>query len=116
MGVSDIATTVVLAAAALTGLGYLFTRARRGFKRVDQLEQLLERTEDIKRLVDRELTHNHGSSMKDDVHATAISVHRAHNRIDGVYRVLETFAEANALVLPLISDAINATPPEKETA
>lgn len=114
MNFSDLAASIIVGAGALTGLGYLLRRARGGFRAVDQLEQLVSMSEDIKHLVERELTRNHGTSMKDDTHATAISVHRAHKRIDEVYDVLETFAEANKLVLPLISDAIHATPPPEE--
>lgn len=112
MSLSDLAAGVVLAAAAITGAGLLLRWARRGFKTVDDAELLLSMTQDIKRVVDRELKNNHGTSLKDDVHGIAISVHRAHNRIDGLEDALRTFADANRLVLPLISDAINATPPQ----
>lgn len=114
MPVSEIATWIVLVAGAATGVGYLFRKARGGFRTVDQLEQLVGMTEQIKRLVDRELNHNHGSSIKDDTYGTAISAHYAHQRIDELHVVLHTFAEANALVLPLIDTAIRATPPPEE--
>lgn len=114
MSVLDVASWIALAAATVTGLSYLFKRARGGFRSYDQLEQLIGMADDIKDLLGRELEHNSGSSLKDNVVGIAFSLHRAHNRIDDINTYLKVFADANALVLPLISDAIHATPPPEE--
>lgn len=117
MNVSDSASWVVLVVAGLTALGVAFKWARGGFRKVEDVALLLTMTEDLKAVIDRELNHNHGSSLKDDVHGIAISVHRAHNRIDELENTLANLADANRLVLPIIADAINATPPnERETS
>lgn len=116
MDLTELAAAVVLAAAALAALGVLIKWARGGFRTIDNAEQLLSMTGDIKRIVERELRHNSGGSLKDDVHGIAISVHRAHNRIDDLHEVLRTFADANSLVLPIIADAINAAPPEEKAS
>ena len=116
MPLSELAAGAVLAVAGMTAVGVIIRWARRGFKTVDDAELLLSMTHDIKAVVERELSHNHGSSLKDDVHGIAVSVHRAHNRIDALEDALRTFADANRLVLPLISDAIHATPPTEENA
>lgn len=125
MTATEAATCVVLVAAALTGIGVMFKWMRGGFRGVEEgaqllasaadIRQLLAMSEDIKRVVERELNHNHGSSMKDDAYGTAISVRLAHQRIDDVHDVLRTFADANHLVLPIIADAINANPPNERT-
>lgn len=117
----DAAEGTLLAVAVLTAIGVLFRWARNGFKKYESGAELIELREDIKVLVSmsggisellqRELNHNHGSSMKDDAHGTAISVRIAHERIDAVETTLRVFADANHLVLPIIADAINAKPP-----
>lgn len=125
MTMTEVAAGVILAAAALTGFGVLFKWLRGGFRTVEDgaqllaaakdIRQLVAMSSDIKALVERELNHNHGSSMKDDAYGTAISVRLAHERIDGIHDVLRTFADANHLVLPIIADAINANPPNERT-
>lgn len=80
---------IVAAAAALTALGYLARLARRTLKRVEEISGLADRVRDLQGTVDdldtlvtRELTHNHGSSIKDDVHGLAIAVGQQSREID----------------------------------
>lgn len=113
MTITEAAAGVVLAVAGVTALGVIIRWMRGGFRVADDAERLLKNTDAILSLVKRELEHNHGGSLKDDVHGIAVSVHRAHNRIDVLEDTLSTLAEANSLVLPIIQDAINATPPEE---
>ena len=116
MSVSEAASWTVLVVAGLSAIGVVFKWVRGGFRKVEDVARLIAMTEQLKDVIDRELNHNHGSSLKDDVHGIAVSVHRAHNRIDAVEEALSNFAEANRLVLPIIADAIHATPPnESET-
>lgn len=95
----------------LVGLAWLIPRIRAGFRVLDSLEAI----------VTRELTHNHGTSMKDDVYGTAIASRRHGERLDtledGVAeldRRLSTLAEANNLIWPAIEAVANAQPPPHE--
>jgi hypothetical protein len=115
MTINEIAAAVVLAAAAMVGAREIIRALRGSARKVDDLGELISMTADIRNLVQRELNHNHGSSMKDDSHGTAISVRVAHERIDQLDDTLRLLAEANNLVLPIIADAINASPPQERT-
>lgn len=63
---------IVLAAAALGAVIYLGQKALR----------LAQAVLAIQNIVQRELEHNHGSSMKDDVYGMAIALGRAARRLD----------------------------------
>lgn len=86
---TDIAAGAGLLVAALTAFGVMFRRLRASFRAVEDLSALLAMTEGLRDLVERELNHNHGSSLKDDVHGIALGVQRAHNRVDQVVGVVE---------------------------
>lgn len=58
-------------AAGLTGLGYLTRQVRRGARKV---REMVDAVRAIRHLVERELDHNHGSSMKDDIHGMAVAI------------------------------------------
>lgn len=62
--VRDSAIWIAAIAAGLAALGYVFRLVRSLFRRIIT----------IQRLVEAELTHNHGSSMKDDVYGLAVSL------------------------------------------
>lgn len=63
---------VVALAAFLAALAYLVRLGRR-FARTGRA---------VWRLVDQELTHNHGTSMKDDVYGIAVSVGELSRKVD----------------------------------
>lgn len=124
MGVTEAASWVVLVVAGLTAAGVAFKWLRGGFRTVEDgadllasagdIKQLVAMSSAIKRIVERELNHNHGSSIKDDTTGTAVSVRLAHARIDEIHDLFSTFAEANHLVLPLIETALRSSPPPEE--
>lgn len=60
---TDSATTLAALAAGVAGIGYLIRVARRWAR-------ILER---LYALADHELRHNHGGSMKDDLHGLAVA-------------------------------------------
>jgi hypothetical protein len=62
--VTGSATTIAALAAGVAGLGYLIRLVHRW---ATMLGKLLD-------LAEHELTHNHGTSIKDDVHGLALSV------------------------------------------
>jgi len=70
-----VAAAVVLAVAFLTALGYLIRQTRRMIRYLVAAHNLLE----------RELTHNHGSSIKDDTHGTALVVGALRRDVDHLY-------------------------------
>jgi hypothetical protein len=76
--ISDTATTVTVLAAGLAALGYLGRRIARAFRALEALQ----------RVVDHELTHNHGTSIKDDTHGTAIAAKKTADAVDGLRRDL----------------------------
>lgn len=63
-------------AAGLVALGYLIKKLRQAARALDAIEVL----------VSRELTHNHGTSIKDDVHGIAISLGDIQRRVVGLER------------------------------
>lgn len=78
MSVIDTATTLTAIAAGVAALLYLARQARRAFRAIRDGLQLLGVATDI---VTRELEHNHGSSIKDDVHGTAVAVGQLQRRV-----------------------------------
>lgn len=67
------AVGVVMAATALcAGIGYLVKKARAAARTLDA----------ISALVDQELSHNHGSSMKDDVGGIAVAVGKLQRQVE----------------------------------
>lgn len=79
---ADTAAAIVLGVAVLTALGVAVRRLRLAFRALENLAALLEMTGQVRDLVQRELNHNHGGSIKDDVVGTALGLQRAHNRVD----------------------------------
>lgn len=61
-------------AAAVAAVSYLVGRARRAARVLDAIQAIVE----------RELEHNHGSSMKDDVHGLAIALGHLARRVDDI--------------------------------
>lgn len=59
---------------ALVALAWLIPRIRAAFRALDAVETI----------VTRELTHNHGSSIKDDSVGTAVAVQHANRRLDAL--------------------------------
>lgn len=68
----DSADTLAALAAGVAGLLYLGQRARRAVRALEALQ----------RLVSHELTHNHGSSIKDDTHGIAVSTKQISDAVD----------------------------------
>lgn len=60
----DVLTWGAVAAAGVAGLLYLSGKVRSAFRAIDAIQHLVE----------RELDHNHGSSMKDDIHGMAVAI------------------------------------------
>ncbi len=58
--------------AVLVALGYLVKLARSAARRLDAID----------RLTSRELEHNHGTSMKDDVHGIAVALGKVQHQVD----------------------------------
>lgn len=69
---TDALTMIGAAAAAVAGLAYLI---RLGLKAARALDA-------IQTVVERELEHNHGSSMKDDVHGMARAIGKLQRQVD----------------------------------
>lgn len=65
---------VIALAAFLGALAYLVRLARRAGRHVRAAW----------RVIDQELTHNHGTSMKDDVYGIAVSVGEISRKLDDV--------------------------------
>ena len=63
---------ILLAAAVLTALGVIARKVGRALEVIGRLHDLAV----------RELEHNHGSSIKDDVHGTAIGLGVLQRRFD----------------------------------
>lgn len=70
--VQDYAVWIAALAAGVAGMAYL---AR-------LLIAVLRRVTVIQRLTESELEHNHGSSMKDDVHGMAVSLGKLQRKTD----------------------------------
>lgn len=69
---SDGATLVAVLAAGLAGLIYLGQRARTAMRAIEALQ----------RVVSHELTHNHGTSIKDDTYGIAVSTKQISDAVD----------------------------------
>lgn len=65
-------------------------------------------------LITRELTPDHGSSLKDDVTNTVAALHSTNQRVDQLHTTLHMLAESNQLIWPAIEAVAKATPPEEE--
>lgn len=72
--VQDYAVWIAALAAGVAGMAYL---AR-------LLIAVLRRVTVIQRITESELEHNHGSSMKDDVHGMAVSLGELQRRVDRI--------------------------------
>lgn len=108
MSPGDLLAWLATAGAGLAAVGYLFRKVR-AFAR--WISTLVETAETLLALARKELEHNHGSSIKDDVHGTALSVDHLAHRVDDLYDALATLAEANHLIWPAIEAVANARPP-----
>lgn len=82
--ISEAALWVAAIAAGLAALMYLLRGARRAVQTIGAIQDLVE----------RELQHNHGSSMKDDVHGMAVAIGQLQRDRDDDRDVLD-----NALAL-----------------
>lgn len=80
--VLDVAVAVSVFSAGLAGLVYLIRVVRSGFKYADDVNELVAMTGDIKRLLTKELEHNHGGSIKDDIHGLAVGLHDLRTQFD----------------------------------
>lgn len=60
--------------AGVVALGWIIRKMRRAVRALDAIE----------RVVARELTHNHGTSMKDDVHGVARTLGLIARRVDAL--------------------------------
>ena len=92
---SGAATWVTGSAAVLAAVVYLTAQARRMLRRVRNGLRAIAAIHDI---VERELEHNHGSSMKDDVHGMAVAIgvlQREHDEDRRVVQMLLAIAARN---------------------
>lgn len=71
---ADLAALIPAVTAFLMAVGWLTQKVRR----------LIRVMETLNAVVTRELTPNHGGSMKDDVHGTAVSTHELEKRVDAL--------------------------------
>lgn len=67
----QVPSAIILAAAVLAALAMIGRSLRSGLAWCRKVARQLQAMGDI---VERELEHNHGSSMKDDVHGIAVAV------------------------------------------
>lgn len=65
---------VILAAAAVAATAALWKTMRQLVRKLDALDSLPGRMARLESLVNRELTHNHGSSIKDDMTGLAVGM------------------------------------------
>ena len=99
---SNVIAIVSATVAVFSGGGFVFTRIRKAFKTVEQLDRLIKMVEPLDRLIEmveplkklvpivdsietvitKELEHNHGSSMKDDLHGMAVSFGLTQRQVD----------------------------------
>ena len=73
-----VAAALVLVVGVLAGIGYLIRLLRKAVRYLVALHST----------VDRELNHNHGSSIKDDTHGTAITVGQLWRELEQVKKDL----------------------------
>lgn len=96
---SDKAIAIISSIVALfSGGGLLLTRLRKAFKTMDKLERLIQMVEALEKLVplvdsiesviSKELEHNHGSSMKDDLHGMAVGFGLTQRQVDDLEDVV----------------------------
>ncbi len=77
-GLTDTTLALTAVMALGTAVGYLVRRLRKAARVLDVIE----------RVVQRELNHNHGGSVKDDTAGTALAVGRLARTVDNlVHRV-----------------------------
>jgi hypothetical protein len=88
VSLGEIAAGLVFLAALLTALGYLGRKVRALVHVVDAVQAhartAAQRAGETGDLVARELEHNHGGSMKDDLTAVAYTVGNLWRRIDDI--------------------------------
>lgn len=78
-GAEQLALQLTLAAGAVTAGLYLIRVLWRALRLIGVMHDI----------VTRELEHNHGSSIKDDVYGTAVALGQTQRRLDEVERRLE---------------------------
>lgn len=93
-------TLLVLISAALAALLYLSRMVWRGFQLVEQVGDLLQ----------HELTHNSGSSMKDDLAAIAVAVGRLQLAVADLNSSKETAHTVLQIQLDSIVDELGLEP------
>lgn len=93
-------TLLVLVSAALAALAYLSRMVWRGFRLVEQVGELLQ----------HELTHNSGSSMKDDLAAIAVAVGRLQADMHDLATTKETAHTVLQIQLDTIVDELGMEP------
>lgn len=71
---ADASTVAAGIAAAVGLLVACWTGLRRLIRRLDRVDEVLR----------RELDHNHGSSIKDDVHGVAVASHESNRKLDNL--------------------------------
>lgn len=90
---SDAAIWIAAIAAGVAALGYLAKKTRDAARAgVRMLRAVIA----IQRLVERELEHNHGSSMKDDIHGMAVAIGQLQRDRDDDREVLDNALELAA--------------------
>jgi hypothetical protein len=77
---------IVAAAAVSAALIYLLKIGRAAAVKLDRIWQL----------ADSELTHNHGSSIKDDVYGTAIAIGKTQRELDRLAKRVDRIAHVAA--------------------
>lgn len=88
----DLGTYITVAAGVAGAVGLLWKRVRVQARRADAVDYLVANVgeirelgkdvADLREIVARELTHNGGGSIKDDVHGMAINLGKADRRLD----------------------------------
>lgn len=86
----------VALAAMIAAIRALWRTVARLVAFANSLEYLVSRVNEIEQLLAHELRHNHGSSIKDDVHGTAIALQVANQRIDDLQNQISNLEEGNS--------------------
>lgn len=89
MSVEDVTAITGALAGTLALAGALTLAIRRGWRGLRNLVHTIDRIEHV---LNRELTHNHGTSIKDDITGLAVGLGTLHREVDSIGTRVDTLA------------------------